>query len=77
MQQYNEFNKDAIQKMNTIFMNSKNSKTSHFHRLILKLPGKINLMRTDKYIALSNHRIHYSWKDFKSHKSKFEISVPT
>ena len=60
MQQYNEFNKDAIQKMNTIFMNSKNSKTSHFHRLILKLPGKINLKRTDKYIALSNHRIHYS-----------------
>ena len=54
MQQYNEFNKDAIQKMNTIFMNSKNSKTSHFHRLILKLPGKINLKRTDKYIALSN-----------------------
>ena len=77
MQQYNEFNKDTIQKMDTIFMNSKNSKTSHLHKLILKLPDKINSKRKDKYIALSNHRIYYSWKDFRSHKSKFEISAPT
>ena len=60
MQQYNEFNKDTIQKMDTIFMNSKNSKTSHLHKLILKLPDKINSKRKDKYIALSNHRIYYS-----------------
>ena len=35
-------------KMNTIFMNSKNSKTSDTHRLLLNLPYKINLKRSDK-----------------------------
>ena len=40
--------------MNTIFMNSKNSKTSDRHRLLLNLAEKIDLRRKDKYIALSN-----------------------
>ena len=34
--------------MNTIFMNSKNSKTSNTHRLLLNLTDKINLRRKDK-----------------------------
>ena len=37
--------------MNTIFMNSKNSKTSDPHRLLLNLTDKIDLRRKDKYIA--------------------------
>ena len=40
--------------MNTIFMHSKNSKTSDPHRLLLNLRDKINLKRSDKYVALSN-----------------------
>ena len=40
--------------MNTIFMNSGNSKTSDPHRLLLSLSDKINLKRKDKYVALSN-----------------------
>ena len=40
--------------MNTIFMNSKNSKTSDPHWLLLKLSDKTNLKRSDKYVALSN-----------------------
>ena len=40
--------------MNTIFMNSKNSKTSNSHRLFLNLTDKINLKRSDRYVALSN-----------------------
>ena len=40
--------------MNTIFMNSGNSKTSNPHRLLINLSEKINLKRSDKYIALSN-----------------------
>ena len=39
--------------MDTIFMNSKNSKTSQPHRLLLNLAGKINVKRSDKYVALS------------------------
>ena len=34
-------------------MNSKNSKTSNPHRLSLNLICKINLKRSDKYVALS------------------------
>ena len=35
-------------KMNTIFMNSKNSKTSDPHRLLINLTDKINLKRSDE-----------------------------
>ena len=40
--------------MDTIFMKSENSKTSDTHRILLNLSGKINLKRSDKYVALSN-----------------------
>ena len=40
--------------MDTIFMNSENSKTPYPHRLLLNLADKINLKGSDKYIVLSN-----------------------
>ena len=40
--------------MDTIFMNSENSKTADPHRLLLNLTDKINLKRSDKYVATSN-----------------------
>ena len=40
--------------MDAIFMNFGNSKTSDRHRLLLHLLDKINLKRSDKYVALSN-----------------------
>ena len=43
-------------------MNSRNSKTSDPHRLLLNLANKIDLRRKDKYIALSNLSIYYTWK---------------
>ena len=48
--------------MDTIFMNSGNSKTPGPHRLLLNLSDKINLKRKDKYVALSNLSIYYTWK---------------
>ena len=51
--------------MDTIFMNSENSKTSDSHRLLLNLIDKINLTRGDKYVALSNLSICYTWKNIK------------
>ena len=38
--------------MDTTFMHSENSKTFPLHRLLLNLLDKINLRRTDKYVAL-------------------------
>ena len=51
--------------MNTIFMNSDNSETSDCHRLLLNLTDKINLKRSDKYIALINLSIYFIWKNVK------------
>ena len=48
--------------MNTLFMNSENTKTSDPHKLLLNLTDKIDLRRKDKYIALSNFSIYYTWK---------------
>ena len=46
--------------MDTIFMNSENSKTSDPHRLVRNLTDKIDLKRSDKYVALSNLSIYYT-----------------
>ena len=40
--------------MDTIFMNSENSKASDPYSLLLNLLDKINLKISDKYVALSN-----------------------
>ena len=52
--------------MNTIFMNSENSKTSKAHILMLKLTNKLDLRIGKKVIALSNLSIYYIWKNIKS-----------
>ena len=64
--------------MITMFMNSENSKSSDTHRLLLSLLDKINLKRSDKYVALSNLIIYYILKNMKkSYKNnKFKISAP-
>ena len=48
--------------MDTMFMNSESSKTSDPHRLLLNLADKINLMRSDKSVTLSNLGIYYTGK---------------
>ena len=57
--------------MDTIFMNSRNSKTSHSHILLLNLLDKINLKRSDKYVALSNLSIYYTQKNIKKSYKKY------
>ena len=63
--------------MNTIFMNSENSKTFKPHVLTLKITDELDLRRGEKNIALSNLNIYYTWKNMKSsyNNSKFEISI--
>ena len=65
--------------MDTIFMNSENSKTSEYHVLVLKLTDKLDLRRGQKIVALSNLSIYYTWKNIKSsyNNNKFKISAPT
>ena len=65
--------------MDTILMNTENSKTSEPHVLILKLTNKIDSRIGEIIIGLSNLSIYYTWRNIKSsyNNNKFKISAPT
>ena len=65
--------------MNTIFMDSENSRTSEYNVLVIKLTNTLGLRRGPKTVALSNLSIYYTWKKIKSsyNNNKFKISAPT
>ena len=47
--------------MDTIFMNSENSRTSEYHVLVLKLVDKLDLKKGQKSFTLSNLSICYTF----------------
>ena len=65
--------------METVFMNTENSKTNEPHKFRLILADKLNLKDPNKNIALANLSIYYIWKNIKSeyNNNKFKISAPT
>ena len=52
--------------MDTVFMNFEDSKTSALYRLLLTLSDIMKLKRSDKYVALSNLGIYYTWKNIET-----------
>ena len=64
--------------MNTISINSENSKTSEPYVLILKFTDKSGLRRVEKSVSLSNLSIYCTRKNKNlQNKKKFRISAPT
>ena len=64
--------------MDTILMNSKDSKISEPHRLLVNVFDKINLKRRNKYVSLANLSMYYIKKNIKkSFKDIKLISAPT
>ena len=65
--------------MDTIFINSENSRTSEYHVLLIKLADKLDLRRGQRKVALLNLSIYYTRKNIKSSykTNKFKISAPT
>ena len=65
--------------MDTIFMNSENSRTSEYHVLVLNLTDKLDVREGQKAVALSSLSIYYTWKNIKSscNNNKFKIYAPT
>ena len=65
--------------METIFINTENSKTSEPNRFKLDLTDKLNLKNPNKNMALANLSIYYTWKNIKSeyNNNKFKILAPT
>ena len=59
--------------MDAIFMSYENSKT------LLNLSDKINLKKIDKYVALSNLSVYFTWKNMKQSQknNNFKILAPT
>ena len=66
-------------KMETFFMNTKNSKTNEPHRLKYNLIDKLDLKNPNKNMALASLSTYYTWKNVKSiyNHNKFKISAPT
>ena len=52
--------------MDTIFMNSENSRTTEPHILKLKLTDKLDLRLDKKVIVLSNVSMYYTWNNIKT-----------
>ena len=65
--------------METIFMNSENSKRSEPHKFRLNLTDKLNMNDPWKNMTLANLSIYYTWKNIKLeyNNNKFKSSTPT
>ena len=65
--------------METIFMNTANSKTSESNKFVYNFTDKLNLKNPNKCIALANLSMYYTWKNVKSsyNNNKFKISAST
>ena len=65
--------------METIFMNTENSKANEPHKFVLNLSQKLGLRSSDKYVALQNLSIYCTWKNIRKQqkKNKLEIIAPT
>ena len=65
--------------METIFINTENSKTSDPHKFVLSLPQRLYLKSSDKNVVLQNLSIHYTWKNIRQQciNNKPKIIAPT
>ena len=66
--------------METIFMNTENSKTNESNKFIYQFTDKLNLKNpNNKNIGLVNLSIYYTWKNIKStyNNNKFKTSAPS
>ena len=66
--------------METIFLNTGNSKTNESNKFTYQFTDKLNLKTpNNKNIGLVNFSIYYTWKNIKSeyNNNKFKILAPT
>ena len=49
--------------MDTIFLNSENSKTAEPYSLLPNVSDKVNLKGSNKCVVLSNLSMYYTWKN--------------
>ena len=68
-----------FKKMETIFINTLNSKAKESNRFMHQFTDKLNLKNPNKNMELANLSIYYTWKNIKSEYSnnKFKLHAPT
>ena len=65
--------------METIFINTENSKTNESNKFLYEFTGKLNVKNPNKDMALANLSIYYTWKNIRSayNNNKFKKSAST
>ena len=65
--------------METISMNTENSKTNEEHKFVLNLSQRLDLRGSDKHVSLQNLSNYYTWKNIrKQYKNNtLKIIAPT
>ena len=65
--------------METIFMNTENSKNNEPHKFVLNLSQILDLRSPNKHVPLQNLSIYYMWKNITQQykNNKLNIINPT
>ena len=65
--------------METIFTNTENSKTKQPYKLVLNLSQRLDLISSNKKVALQNLSIYDTWKNIRkqSKNNKLKMITPT
>ena len=62
--------------METIFMNTENSKTNQPRKFVLNLSQRLGLRSSDKHVTLQNLPIYYTWKNIRrQYKNKLSSNM--
>ena len=59
--------------METIFMNTENSKTNKAHKFVFNLSQRLDLRSSNKHVPLQNVTIYYTWENIR----QLKIIAPT
>ena len=51
--------------METILINTENTKTNEPHKFVLNLSQRLDLRGSNKYVALENVFVYYTWKHIR------------
>ena len=65
--------------METILMNTENNKMNEPHKFVRNLPQRVDLQKSNQYVALQNLFICYTWKNKTQlyEKNKLKIIAST
>ena len=61
--------------METIFMNTENSKTNEPHEFVFNFSQRLDLRNSDKHVALQNSSIYYTWKNIRKKYKNNKLKI--